>query len=135
VLNLTGQAFISSKGLLQATSNGVVVVVATAIGSTGVKDSLQVNISGQTTGLYDLIDPDLIIITDMDQKLLNIRWKVPSQDKCMIRIYNILGQIAYNSEAVANDQQFDLSHLDTGYYILHISRTKKAFAPYKFLVK
>lgn len=135
VINLTGQAFISSKGLLQATSNGVVVVVATAIGSTGVRDSLRVNISGQTTGLYDFVDPDLIIITDMDQKLLNIHWKVPALDKCMIRIYNILGQIAYTSEVVASDQQVDLSHLETGYYILHISRTKKAFAPYKFLVK
>ena len=71
----------------------------------------------------------------MEQKLLDIRWKVPTMDKCRIRIYNILGQLAYTSEVITNNHQVDLSYLDKGYYILHISKTKKAFAPYKFLVK
>jgi len=135
VLNLTGQAIISRKGLLQAVSNGEVIVVATAIGSSGVRDSLHINISRQTTGLYDLIDPDFIIVTDMEQKLLSIRWKVPTMEKCRIKVYNILGQLAYTSEVVAANHQVDLSNLDKGYYILQISRTKKAFTPYKFLVK
>ena len=135
VVNLTGQAIISRKGLLQAVSNGEVVVVGTAIGSYGLRDSLHVNISGQTTGLHDLIDQDFIIATDMEQKLLYIRWKVPTLDKCRIRIYNILGQLTYTSEVITNNHQVDLSYLDKGYYILQISKTKKAFAPYKFLVK
>ena len=135
VINGTGKASISPVGLLQADSNGTVTVVATANDGSGVMDSLQVNISGQTTGLDDLVDHGLIITTDLEYNVLKIRWKVPSADKCTIRIFNIMGQLAFINEVVANNHQIDLSYLDTGYYILHISKTKKAFAPYKFLVK
>jgi uncharacterized protein YjdB len=135
VINGTGKASISPVGLLQADSNGTVTVVATANDGSDVRGSLQVNISGQTTGLDDLIDQGLIITTDMEYNVLNIRWKVPSADKCTIRIFNIMGQLAFINEVVANNHQVDLSYLDTGYYILHISKTKKAFVPYKFLVK
>lgn len=135
VLNLTGRAIISSKGLLRAISNGEVIVVATANDASGTRDSLLVTISGQTTGLNDPVDPDLFIVTNMEQKWLSIRWMDPSPDICMIRIYNIMGQLAYTNEVAASNQTLDLSSLETGYYILHISGTKKAFAPYKFLVK
>ncbi len=135
VINGTGHATISPTGLLQAVSDGSVTVVATTNDGSGVRDSLQVDISGQTTGLDDLVDQGLIITTDLEHKLLYIRWKVPSADKCTIRIFNIMGQLAFINEVVANNHQVDLSYLDTGYYILHISKTKKAFAPYKFLVK
>ncbi len=135
VINGTGQATISPAGLLQAVSDGMVTVVATANDGSGVADSLQVNIYGQTTKLDDLVDQGLIITTDLEYNVLNIRWKVPSTDKCTIRIFNIMGQLAFINEVVANNHQVDLSYLDTGYYILHISKTKKAFAPYKFRVK
>jgi hypothetical protein len=135
VINGSGQATISPAGLLQAVSDGMVTIVATANDGSGVRDSLQINVSGQTTGLDDLIDPGLIIINDLKHKLLYIRWKVPAADRCTIRIFNITGQLAYINEVIANNHQVDLSYLDTGYYILHISKTKKAFASYKFLVK
>jgi len=135
VINGTGQATISQAGLLQAVSDGMVMVVPKANDGSGVRDSLQINVSGQATGLDDLIDPDLIIINDLEHKRLYIRWKVPAADRCTIRIFNIMGQLAYINQVVANNHKVDLSHLDTGYYILHISKTKKAFIPYKFLVK
>jgi len=135
VINGTGEATISPSGLLQAVSDGKVIVVATANDGSGERDSLHINISGQITGLYDLIDPGLIIITDQEHKLLHIRWKVPSTEMCTIRIFNMMGQLAYINELVANNQQVDLALFNTGYYILQISKTKKAFAPYKFLVK
>lgn len=135
VLNLTGRAIISSKGLLKAVSNGEIIVVATANDASGTRDSLLVAISGQTTGLDDPADPDLFIVTNMEQKWISIRWMDPTPDRCMIRIYNIMGQMAYTNEVAANSQTLDISSLEAGYYILHISGTKKAFAPYKFLVK
>ncbi len=47
VINGTGQATISSSGLLQAISNGDVRVVATANDGSGVSGSLQINLSNQ----------------------------------------------------------------------------------------
>ena len=135
VINGTGQATISQEGLLQAVSDGLVTVVATANDGSGVKDSLEVNVSGQTTGLDDLIDPGLSITNDLEHKRLYIRWKVPAADRCTIRIFNNMGQLAYINQVVADNYKVDLSYLDPGYYILHISKTKRAFAPYKFLVK
>jgi len=135
VINGTGQATISPAGLLQAVSDGMVTVVATANDGSGIRDSLQISVSGQATGLDDLIDPGIIILNDLEHKLLNIRWKVPATDRYTIRIFNIMGQLAYFNQVVAYNHKVDLSYLDTGYYILHISKTKKAFVPYKFLVK
>jgi uncharacterized protein YjdB len=135
VLNVTGQANISSTGMLQAVTDGTVTVVASANDGSGITDSLQVTISGQTTGIKDIEDPDIIITTDPDHKLLNIRWKDPSTEKCTNRIFNIMGQLEYIDEAIASNYQLDLSSLDTGYYILHISKINKGFTLYKFLVK
>lgn len=47
VINGTGQATISSTGLLQAISDGEVMVVATANDGSGVSGSLQINLSNQ----------------------------------------------------------------------------------------
>ncbi len=135
VVNLTGQATISQTGLLQAVSDGIVFVVATANDGSGIKGGIQINISGQATGLNELNDPGFLIITDMEQNLLNIRWKVPTLDKYTIRIYNITGQLSYINQDIASDHQLYLSNFNAGYYILHISKTKRAFAPYKFQVK
>jgi uncharacterized protein YjdB len=135
VLNATGQANISSTGLLQAVSDGLVTVVALANDGSGIRDSLQVTISGQTTGIKDIENPDIIITPDPDYKLLNIQWKDPATDQCTLRIFNIMGQLEYINESVPNNYQVDISSLETGFYIIHISKTNKKFTSYKFLVK
>jgi hypothetical protein len=135
VTNGTGEATISLTGLLQAVSNGVVTVVATAIDGSGIRDSLHITISGQTTGIKDFEDPDIIISTDPYHKILNIRWKDSATDQCKIRIFNILGQLEYIYEEIPNTSQIDISSLDRGYYIVHISITERTFTSKKILVK
>jgi len=135
VLYLTGQAIINNTGLLEAVSSGEVIVVATANDASGARDSLRIQISEQTTEADDLLYQGLSIAIDPQNRFINIRWKVPSTDRCTIRIFNITGQLAFVRETVASNSQVDLADLQTGYYILLISKTKKAYAPYKFLVK
>jgi hypothetical protein len=135
VINGTGRATISPAGLLQAVADGTVTVVATANDGSGAGDSLQVTISGQTTGLDDPDDPGLIIAADLSRDLLNIRWKSPSTNQCTIRIFNIMGQLVYVSQVIADQQFVELSSLDTGYYILHISNVKTGSAAYRFPVR
>ena len=110
-------------------------MVATANDGSGVSDSLLVTISGQTTNLDDPDDPGMIIITDLSNKVLHIQWKDSPGDQCMVRIFNLKGQQVYISEVHDNPYRVDLSSLATGYYILHISKTNRILAPYKFLVK
>ncbi len=47
VVNLTGEATINSSGLLKATKNGTIKVVATATDGSGVKGELQITITNQ----------------------------------------------------------------------------------------
>jgi uncharacterized protein YjdB len=135
VLNVTGRANISSTGLLQAVSDGLVTVVALANDGSGIRDSLQVTISGQTTGIKDPRNQDIIITPNPDNKLLNISWKDPAAEGCTLRIFNIMGQLEYIKESVPNDYQVDISSLETGYYVIHISKSNKKFTSYKFLVR
>ena len=135
VLNATGQASISSTGLLQAVSDGMVVVVARANDGSGVRDNLAITISGQTaTGTGDFEDNRILITTDPVHKLLNIRWKDPSANRFTLRIFNITGQLEYINEAVPANYPVDISYLDTGYHIVQISRSSKGFASYRILV-
>jgi uncharacterized protein YjdB len=135
VVNGSGQASITQTGLLQAVSDGTVTVIATARDGSGVRDSLQVAISGQTTNLYDPDDPRLIISTDLSNKLLYIHWKDSPGDQCVVRIFSLNGQQVYVGEVHDSRHRVDLSSLATGYYILQISKTNHIFTPYKFLVK
>jgi uncharacterized protein YjdB len=135
VINGSGQANISQTGLLQAVSDGTVMVVATAHDGSGVKDSLQVTITGQTTNLYDPDDPRLIISTDLSNKLLYVHWKDSPGDHCEVRIFSLTGQQVYVGKVHDSRHRVDLSSLATGYYVLHISKTNHIFTPYKFLVK
>jgi uncharacterized protein YjdB len=135
VLNGTGRASISDTGLLQADSNGTVTVVARTNDGSGVKNSMQIKISGQITGLYEINEPGIIIIADQVNKQLNIRWRVPTTDKSTIRIFNIMGSLVHIIQDVDTHHQIDISNLNAGYYILHISKTKTATTPYKFLVE
>jgi hypothetical protein len=134
VLNATGQATISSTGLLQAVSDGLVMVVARANDGSGIRDSLELTISGQTTGIGDFEDNDILITTDPVHKLLNIRWKDASADQFTLRIYNIMGQLEFINEAVPCNYPVDISCLCTGYYIVQISKSKKGVTTSKILV-
>ncbi len=140
VTNDTGEATISSTGLLQAVSDGSVTVVAMANDGSGIRDSMQVTISGQTTGIEELEvqyieDQDIIIIPDPYHRLLTLRCEDPGKDPLMIMIFNHSGQLVYFNEVVLNTCQIDLSFLDKGYYILHMTNTNKAYRSYKFLLQ
>jgi uncharacterized protein YjdB len=136
VVNATGRATISSTGLLQAVSDGMVVVVARANDGSGIRDNLAITISGQTiTGIGDLEHTGIHITTDPVHKLLNIRCKDPSEDPFTLRIYNILGQLEFTGESIPGNSPVDISCLGTGYYIVQISKSKKEVASYKLLLK
>jgi hypothetical protein len=135
VISGTGQASISQTGLLEAHQNGTVTVIATANDGSGVSDSLLVTLSGQTTGLDGPVDPGLMIRTDQQNQLLQVRWKDTTGDRSTIRIYTLMGRLVFRKQVRTGQLTVDLSAFDAGYYILHITQTKAAFAPYKFLVK
>jgi hypothetical protein len=135
VRNGTGKASISATGLLNAIANGTVTVVATAHDGSGVSDSLEVTISGQTTGVYELPGPYWTVITEPERDLLRIGRKDPSTEKCTVRIFNMMGQLSYLSQFTGSRHVVDLSSLPTGYYILHLKGTRSILTSYKFHVK
>ena len=130
-----GQATISESGLIQAVSNGTVTVVATANDGSGAKDSLEVIISGQITNLDDPVDPGMIVIQDLGNNQYHFALQPSPEERFMLRVFSITGQAVYIGEVMPGRHRVDLSTLEPGYYILHISKTKKAYAPYKFFVK
>jgi len=123
VTNGTGQATISTGGLLQAVADGTVTVVASTNDGSGVADSVEITISNQTTGMPDY------------QKIADIRtvsvFPNPSSDfiqvagditfPSVLRIYNMTGRLFREERLESSDQQVDVSSLQEGLYIVKMN--------------
>ena len=123
VSNGTGQATISPTGLLQAVADGTVWVMARANDGSGVKDSLQISISIQSTDISSFTKP---------AKLKQIKvYPNPSSDFIQvggdiefpsnIRIYNMTGRMIREEMLESGDQQVDVSGLQEGLFIIRMN--------------
>jgi hypothetical protein len=126
VNNGTGQATISPDGLLLAVSDGTVWAVAGANDGSGIKDSLQISISNQSTATSTFSRP---------AKLEQIKvYPNPSSDYVQVmgdmeypaamRIYNMTGRLIREVKLESGEQQIDISGLQEGLFIIRLSGKK-----------
>ncbi len=122
VTNGTGQATISQDGLLQALANGTVTVVATANDGSGVKATLQITISNQTTGISSYHESsdirNISIYPNPSSDFIQVRGdiKFPST----LRIYNITGRMLRQEVLHSGEQLIDVAGLQEGLFIVRI---------------
>ncbi|KPL15289.1 MAG: hypothetical protein AMS23_03920 [Bacteroides sp. SM1_62] len=123
VTNGTGQATISPGGLLQAVANGTVTVVAAANDGSGIKATIQITISNQTTGITSY------------HKSADIRkiraYPNPSSDFIQIKgdiefpsaigIYNMTGRLIREEVLYSGGQLIDIAGFQEGLFIIRMS--------------
>ncbi|MCK5465262.1 MAG: T9SS type A sorting domain-containing protein [Bacteroidales bacterium] len=123
VTNGSGQATITPGGLLQAVADGTVTVVATAKDGSGIKATIQITITNQTTGISSYSK-------SADVRKINV-FPNPSSDliqiggdiefPSVIRIYNMTGRLIREERLESGDQQVDVSGLQEGLFIIRMN--------------
>ncbi len=126
VNNGTGQANISATGLLLAVADGTVWVLARANDASGVKDSLQISISNQSTAISSFSKPAELkrIMVYPNPSTDYIQVKGDMEYPSTMRIYNITGRLIGEVKLEFVDQQLDISGLQEGLLIIRISGKK-----------
>lgn len=111
VVNVTGQATISSTGLVKAINGGVVTVLASATDGSGVNGSLDITIKVNA--------PLLIIVSENEIK-------IPLEDNYInakLSLYNLQGHLLKSRYIDTNLFILDISDLTPGIYIVTISKS------------
>jgi len=123
VTNGTGQATISPDGLLQAVGDGTVTVVATARDGSGVRATIEITISNQTTGISSFTKPaeriQIQVFPNPSSDFIQLAGDIdfPSH----IRIYNMTGRMVREERLESGDQQVDVSGLQEGLFIIRMN--------------
>jgi len=127
VTNGSGQATITTGGILQAVANGTVTVVATARDGSGVKGTIEITISGQTTtGISSFTRPaglnQIQVFPNPARDYIQVSGDTgfPS----VMRIYNMTGRLVREERLESEVQPVDVSGLQEGLYIIRLTWKK-----------
>ena len=125
VENGSGSATISANGLLTASSNGTVIVTASANDASGVSGTKTITISYQTVGINDLVFNNLSIFPNPTTGLINLDFIETLYPIAIgsVRIMSLSGKVI--KEFNADAKQLDISTLNTGIYFLEIANEER----------
>lgn len=120
VENSTGQATISTDGLLTAVSPGLVTVIATALDGSGVTGILDVVIGDEVspTG-FDQLDIKPFLLK-MNESEIYIEFRQTNTYK-QIRLYNLHGEMLISEQVTSNSCSLNINRLPAGIYVLKAS--------------
>jgi uncharacterized protein YjdB len=108
----TGQASISSSGLVTSLANGTVTAMATANDGSGVIGVLDILINSK-------IGESLVVFVVEDEIRIPLD---ESYANCILRMYNLQGHEIDNKRVDSNLVTFDISNLPSGLYIITLSK-------------
>ncbi len=120
IVSVSGAATIASNGVVTAVSNGTVYAIAVAVADPTAQDSLLVTISGQNTGIGNLISGKALRLFPNPAKNL-ITLAVPEsvfKPGATVRIIDIRGKVLREVKAATSQSQFDIAALPAGNYLL-----------------
>lgn len=114
VINGTGAATIDASGLLTATNNGVVTVVATANDGSGITGLIDVEISGQTMASINT-NSEVVIVNMFPNPTTGVVNIQSANQLETIEIYNLIGE---RVNIFTNTNTINISNLSKGVYML-----------------
>ena len=114
----SGLASINSTGLLSASGNGNVWVIATAKDLSNVKDSVQVVVTNQTTSIYDLGNQKLEIYPNPT----SVQWTFISNGSSvsLIELFDLQGKRILTAIPFSNSTTIDAVSLKNGIYLTKV---------------
>lgn len=124
IVNGTGQAKISTSGLVTAVENGTVTALATANDGSGVFGMLIITISNQVT---------LPVGVDEDKKKVETQWRIIPGSELIIEsdpkfnlgkaaLYTIQGMLVANRIVESDNVTFNISKFPSGIYLVVLSK-------------
>ena len=111
VVNITGQAVISNSGLVTAIEDGLVTVLASAADGSGVNGTLDISIR--------VNDPLVVIVKEN-------RISIPLEGNytdAKLSLFDLQGHLIEIQNVDSNLSEFDISGLQSGIYIVVLSRS------------
>jgi len=132
VVNETGNATISTSGLLTAISDGTVTVTATANDGSDISASILINISNQSLNIIRITNRTKI---EIYPNPIKETFRIKSNDNITsIKIFNLLGeQVKSLSISNINESAIDISNLNKGIYLLYIFDNTKEIYSHKLI--
>jgi len=132
VINTIGSASIDQSGMLEAISDGLVTVKATAIDGSGVFGTIDITITNQSVGVYSNINENVNIYPNPSSSQINISGNRDLNSE--LTIYSTDGKIVMSKNLQSTDSEIDISSLEKGvYYIIIKSENEITYS--KSLVK
>ncbi len=116
VVNGTGSATIDANGLLEALTNGVVTVVATANDNSGITGEAEITLSNQDNSITELAEASLIIYPNPTSDLISFSTPLTFD---WIEILALDGKMVRTFQG--NQSTLNVSDLKPGYYFIRAS--------------
>ena len=108
VENITGQASISSAGLVTGIDNGIVMITAAATDGYGAKGRLEITINNKDEdALVTIIGKNEVIIPLTESYL-----------DCILSLYDLQGHLVRSKRVDSNICSFDITTLPAGIYLI-----------------
>jgi len=118
VTNGTGEATISTSGLVTATKNGTVTIAATSNDGSNITGSMVITITNQSTGIVHINSQSFSIYPNPAKAYILIESDFHSN--CYLTIYSIDGKSVFTKQIVKTSNSIDISEINKGIYILKI---------------
>jgi len=129
----TGSATIDANGLLTATGDGTVTVTATANDASGVTGSTVITISNQSVGINEISNNQLSLFPNPASDYVNM---ASSEKYTTIIITDLSGRLMKSINVTNRDNiKIDLSHLDTGVYLINLYQKNELINRSKIVLK
>jgi len=129
----TGSATIDANGLLTATGDGTVTVTATANDASGVTGSTVITISNQSVGINEISNNQLSLFPNPASDYVNM---ASSEKFTTIIITDLSGRLIKSINVTSRDNvQIDVSHLDTGVYLISLYKKEELINRNKVVIK
>lgn len=118
VINTTGSANINQSGLLEAISDGMVTVKATANDGSGIYGTLEITITNQSVGFNSNENEQICIYPNPSYNIINISGNNKSNSE--LKIYSVNGKIVMTKKIIDSNSAIDISNFENGIYFIYI---------------
>jgi len=119
VIAKNGNASINQNGVLTATSEGVVVVKATANDNSGVSSEWEITIQSPST--------EILLYPKSENNLLGVKVMINDAETYSLDLIDITGRIVYSRKDLSPlvEDEIDLTNFRSGVYIVRLASSKK----------
>jgi hypothetical protein len=125
IVPVSGNATISSNGVVTPTSNGIIYAKAVSVTQPNMMDSMRIVITNYYTDIASIEENNIEVYPNPIINEINIVINDITNDKTSVNIYNTLGQLIISENIKSNHKKINTSNLSNGVYIIELKNDNK----------